>query len=201
MEEVRNSDNLKKEILEDARKKAERIMRNAEKQAALLRDEGEKKTSSEIADLAREYARRTAFLEKETLASLPLEKRRIKQHFLAEKFEECLAAFVSGISDEEAASVLKKRLSGTAHLLGNEKYNVTYSGLKAETVRKILEGHLAQGQILSLSETKRTKGLVIASANGRITYRLTFDEITEELREFHRKEIFDALFKGTANHD
>ncbi len=201
MEEVRNSENLKKEILEDARKKAERIVKNAEKQANGIRDEWDRKTAEDLAEIDKEYTTRASYLEKETMAALPLEKRRIRQNFFTEKFEECLADFAERIDETEAESVFKRKLRAGAVLLGEGKLSVDFSGISLEAAKRIVREGIDENRVLAWKETSGPKGVVLRAENGGFTYRMTLDEITEELREYYRKEIFEALFKENAEHD
>jgi len=201
MEEVRNSENLKKEILEDARKKAERIVKNAEKQANGIRDEWDRKTAADLAEIEREYSMRASYLEKETMAALPLEKRRIRQNFFTEKFEECLADFAKRMGETEAEAVFKRKLAAGALLLGEGKLPVYYSGLSLAAAKRLVRDGIDEARILAWKEIPGPKGIVLRAEKGEFTYRITLGEITEELREYHRKEIFEALFKENAEHD
>jgi len=201
MEEVRNSENLKKEILEDARKKAERILKNAEKLADGIRDEWDRKTALDLAEIEKDYSARASYLERETMAALPLEKRRIRQNFFTEKFEESLADFASRLDEAEATAAFKKKLRAGSILLGKTKFSVDYAGLSLDAARNIVLDGIDEDRILAWKETTGPKGVVLREENGGFTYRITLGEITEELREYHRKEIFEALFKENAEHD
>ena len=52
MEEIASTDALEKEILEDARKKGEKILRDGEAEAARIRSEFEGRSASALAALA-----------------------------------------------------------------------------------------------------------------------------------------------------
>lgn len=201
MEEVRNSDNLKKEILEDARKKAERIVKNAEKQANDIREEWDKKIEEDYSAFEKDAAARISFLEMETMAALPLEKRRIRQNYFTEKFEACLSEFAERIDETEAERIFMRKLHQGAPLLGQGRLSVDYSGLTVEAAKRIVYGDIEETRIASWNAETGPKGIVIRSENGGITFRITMDEVTDELREYHRKEIFEALFKDDADHD
>src|SRR5512138_1058007 len=76
MEELKSTEALDREILEDAQKKAARLLRNAEQAADASEREWARKAESDIAELERKHSERVAERRKETLARLPLDKRR-----------------------------------------------------------------------------------------------------------------------------
>ena len=81
MEDIKNSDILEREVFEDARKKAERILKNSERQIADLHSEWKKKTESELAALDAEFQKRMAHVwsscvSKDTLDESPMAYKR-----------------------------------------------------------------------------------------------------------------------------
>ena len=90
MEELQSTENLDREILEDARKKAQRILKNADDTVKTKSEEWEQKLSAAMNELNQKYADNGREAEKEIMAALPVDKRRIK----ARKTEELLNAAV-----------------------------------------------------------------------------------------------------------
>jgi len=77
MEEIKGTEALEREILEDARKRAERIIRKAEESARLLGVQTEKKIEEATTALVGEYQAKKRIAELEMLSRLPLEKARL----------------------------------------------------------------------------------------------------------------------------
>ncbi|GAB1481706.1 hypothetical protein MASR2M78_05210 [Treponema sp.] len=76
MEELRSTEALDREILEDARKKADRILKNSETAKKLVIETWHKKKKDDIAALEKKSNKRIAAQRSEILARLPLDKRR-----------------------------------------------------------------------------------------------------------------------------
>jgi len=86
MEELQSTDILDKEILEDARKKAHRILKAADDTIKAKSAEWEAKLKSTLDDLEKKYANNTKSTADEIMAVLPIDKQRTK----AKKIEELL---------------------------------------------------------------------------------------------------------------
>ncbi|MDR1180262.1 MAG: hypothetical protein LBK44_07130 [Spirochaetales bacterium] len=250
MEDLRSSEALEKEVLEDARKKAERILKNANLQIAGLEKEWMEKKESEIALLNAEAGAKTALRQKEMDAAFPLEAQRRKLKFMNDVFEKFLSDFFEKLSAEDLEHVLEERgrcfvdfLKGysveneglvriaqkrdsdqslppelqerTASASpespvprkGKEAYSgfgtdagknpglsVSYAGIPLQAAQRIVTSLLGSGAPPP-SQGRGFRGLVFTGPAGAYCYRLTVGEITEELREYHRKPIMDALWK------
>lgn len=198
MEEVRTSESLEKEILDDARKKAERILKGSEKQAAEVKAEWDRKIEKELSLLNEEYQRRMRTSEREVKASLPLEKKRRKLRYLDERFEEFLAVFGGTLKEKELETLLAGRLAKAAPHLRNKSLKIRYAGISEETASRIIEEGL--GSPLAEKEpSKGFVGLLLESEDGGIRYRLTLEEILNFLRVYNRRPIIAVLVKGIDN--
>jgi len=86
MEELQSTDNLDKEILEDARKKAHRILKTADDTIKAKSAGWGKKLAATLDDLEKKYAKNSKSAADEIMAVLPIDKQRAK----AKKIEELL---------------------------------------------------------------------------------------------------------------
>jgi hypothetical protein len=77
MEEIQSPEVLEREILEDARKKAFKILKGADDAVKANNEAWEKKTADAMAELENRYAARRRETAAEILARLPLDKRRV----------------------------------------------------------------------------------------------------------------------------
>ncbi|MDR3337641.1 MAG: ATPase, partial [Treponema sp.] len=78
MEELQSTEVLDREILEDARRKAQRILKTADEEAAASGKVWEKKTEKALAELKRRHEERLELGRVEIMARLPLDKRRLR---------------------------------------------------------------------------------------------------------------------------
>lgn len=139
MEELRTTDALDREILEDARKKADRILRAADQTVRSTEEEWKKKTEGAIAELERTYADRRRRRIKEIMARLPLDKRRARAERADRLLRENMAAFLASLPRERAlalvAGELRERLPA---LSGAGPFVVGGSGLTPEEAEELL---------------------------------------------------------------
>ncbi|MDR1933115.1 MAG: hypothetical protein LBQ57_09890 [Spirochaetales bacterium] len=196
MEDIRSSEVLEKEVLEDARKRAERILKNADRQIAGLEKEWKEKKESGLSLLNAEAASRKELQKRETDAAFPLETQRRKLKFLDGVFENFLSGFFEKLQEEDLARILSERGKSFAAFFAGRtgRVEVSYSGIRPETARRICSSLLGKTDG-EPAEAQGFQGLIFTGPGGEYRYRLTVDEILTELREYHRKQIMDALWK------
>jgi len=111
MEELQSTEILDQEILEDARKKAHRILKAAEDTIKAKLAEREQKLNETISELEKKYAQLSKHATDEIMAHLQIDKQRVK----AKKIEELLASAVqtwfAGLSRERVLALLKGELA------------------------------------------------------------------------------------------
>jgi hypothetical protein len=86
MEELQSTEALDREILEDARKKAHRILKTADDTIKAKSTEWEKNTAAALGELEKKYAAQGKIAASEIMAFLPMDKHRLR----ATKIEELL---------------------------------------------------------------------------------------------------------------
>jgi len=143
MEELQSTEILEREILEDARKKALRILKNADDTIRIKTSEWEKKTSQTIIELEENYNKQKEAAAEKVMARLPVDKLRCK----VEKIENLLLCAVEtwykGLSRQRILELLaddfSKRFALCEEILTAATRNVSYSGIdrkEAETFFK-----------------------------------------------------------------
>ena len=85
MEEFRSTEILDKEIQEDARRKAERLIKRAETDGQVLLDENQARIEKTAAEKKALYAKKLESYKTDLAAALPLEKERFLVFSKAEK--------------------------------------------------------------------------------------------------------------------
>lgn len=195
MQEIRTSDNLEKEILEDARKKAERIIKNAEKQAAEARLEWNRRIEAELSGIELDYGIRKSRHEMEVKASIPLELNRKRLYFLDDRFEKLLSFTTKRLSDGDVEEILAGRGGRAGTFLKDGDLEIHYAGISPETAREIAE-KLTGERVHDLRESKGYRGIIFKNAAKGFSFRLTMEEVMEYLREYRRRQVLDILFKG-----
>ncbi|MCX7788810.1 MAG: V-type ATP synthase subunit E [Spirochaetes bacterium] len=192
MEEIRTSEKLEQEILEDARRKAERILKGAEKSIGEIEAEWKKKEDAFLADMEKELEERKKRIQQEISSSIPLEMKRMELRILNEKFETFLQKFFEELTDEEFTSLIRSRLAQVGSFFQGKPLFLMYNGLSQveSLVRSILPGI----SIVSIKKGGPPRGVRIQSEDGTVQYRITVTELMEEVIQRYRREVFEALF-------
>jgi vacuolar-type H+-ATPase subunit E/Vma4 len=111
MEELQSTELLGREILEDARRKASRILKAADDTIKAKSDERKTKTSETLAELEKNYSEQSRLTAEEIMNVLPLDKRRAKAKKIEELLNSAVETWYSRLNPEQVNSFLKKELA------------------------------------------------------------------------------------------
>jgi hypothetical protein len=207
MEELRTTEVLDKEILEDARKKAHRALGAAEESIRSMDERWNRKIDRALREAEKKFAARIENNREEVMARLPLDKRRVR----SEKIESLLvaeaASYFAGLSRDRLLSVLEAELADRAGELeagGGPEYRVRFRFLSAAELEAILARHvpgydrswtLQEDPLFSLPGT--LPALVIDIPPVRIV--ASVDRVMETLLQDKRGELVNALLGDGAS--
>ena len=143
MEELRTTEALGNEILEDARKKALKILKTAEDTLAAQDRDWERKIKRSTDSIRKTYAARTKQTNEEIQARLPLDKRRLRSKTTEGFLVKALDDFLRTLSREKLLSVLERELHSLLKVCAGDLSRhhpiVRYSGLSLEEAKAVLE--------------------------------------------------------------
>jgi hypothetical protein len=115
MEELQTTEVLDREILEDARKKAYRILKAADDEVKAQSGVWERKLEGSLAELRSKYTKRLSNTREEIMARLPLDMRRSESEYIEGLLTAKVEAFLSGLFRSDLLAILehslKKRLA------------------------------------------------------------------------------------------
>jgi hypothetical protein len=125
MEELQSTEVLDREILEDARRKAFRVLKAADDTVKAGALSWEKKTKRALDGLKRRFEERRAKVSEEIMARLPLDKRRAESEKIERLVGNALDAWYQAQSRERILDLLetglRRRLEDCPELLRPEK--------------------------------------------------------------------------------
>jgi vacuolar-type H+-ATPase subunit H len=146
VEELRTTEALDREILEDARKKAQKILKTAEDNLSKQKLQWDKKTSEALDSILKVYAGRTQKTNDEIFARLPLDKRRLRSKTAEEFLVKAMKDFLGSLKRETLLDILQSELSRRLNAFVEEKkaderlqLKIICSGLNLSEARMILE--------------------------------------------------------------
>ena len=195
MEEIRGTEALEREILEDARKRADRIIRKAEENARLLGAQTEQRIKEAKAALLSEYQIKKKTAELEMLSRLPLEKARLDILYRDEILRKALKEALASMNPRLFGLWCVKRLVCQVELVRKSPAKVLVHGLDSETMRDI--GALfGQGSDISIEEasTMKVRGLIVEPMDASYRISITENDLLEWLLDEKRGELAAALF-------
>jgi hypothetical protein len=110
MEELQSTEVLDREILEDARKKAYRILKTAEESMKTGVAAWEKKGDADLAAVRQRYAEGVLEMRKELTARLVLDKRRVRSEKIETLLKSAMETYLRGLKRETLFSILEMTL-------------------------------------------------------------------------------------------
>ncbi|MDR3276277.1 MAG: ATPase [Treponema sp.] len=203
MEELQSTEVLDREILEDSRRKAQKILKAAGESAASVAKTWEKKTEEALGALRDQYRRRLEAQRTELDARLPLDKKRSRLDRIDRLLHEAKDAYLAGLGRERTLALLEEELAKRAVEAVPEfeggGLRVRSRQLSEAEIRGLLKKVLPQGTLSSLSiETGdrlplpgKFPALIIEGP--RLRLAVSADEALEYLLRDKRAELAAAL--------
>jgi len=208
MEEIRNAEALEKEILDDARKRAEKIVRSRERSLAELRQTWAANREKALKEMDQAHADELQALALRNQAAVPLEQKRAFLAFAEKKLQEAVHRYFEEMDRSQRDDLLVQQLAGAATVLGDAEVTAGCTGIPADEVKKIvsraLPGVKLKGEINATSGSRtlgsRTFGsgpsISVATKDGSVVAAASTARIERELLLRHRERLAKALLKG-----
>jgi V/A-type H+-transporting ATPase subunit E len=186
---------IRKEILDDARKKAEHLLREAEEELARAKAAGEAEIAAAVELIRTSSEQRVKRSRAETLARIPLEKTRMKTAFVDAKIREAMDRFMAGFPEARVLGLVEGLLAGSAPYFAGKEVHVGYRGISAASVKAFAARCLPGATISAMAEDASlpAAGLAVETSDGKLSARATLDLVEEQLLSRRRGELARAL--------
>ncbi|MBQ7159231.1 MAG: hypothetical protein IJS09_07415 [Treponema sp.] len=208
MEELRSTEILDKEIEADARKKAERILSDADAECQRLLAAVEDRVKEASEQKSAYYNAKIATFKKNRDAALPLEQERYLVSFYTSSVADAFNAYLEKLGEEKQLSLIETMLVRSKHALEGKKLNASVFGFDLADAKKLLSKHL-DAKNISCAETtfeksgdeavplnKVHKGIILESDDKSVRARLTIDQLVGEVEDTYSNELATTLFGG-----
>ena len=204
MEEFRSTEILDKEIQDDARRKAEKLLKRAEIDGQKILDDVKVRIENTAKEKQAMYAARTEALKNDLDAALPLEKERFLVSFIDSAIIQAIEQYISNLNDSKKIKLLEKLLVRYAPALSDKQFSVQFHGFKQDELEKLLKKHLGAsgaGSFYALNDIAAAEqnvkfGMILESADRTVRCRVTINELVSELVDTNRFELAEALLGG-----
>lgn len=208
MEELRSTEILDKEILEDARKKAERVLAKSEKDAQKILDGVTKRVETTKKEKSEEYDKKFDRFKANLDASLPLEKQRFLVSYEDKAVSEAISSYINSLSNDKQILLIKKLFLRYKNVIKTKKVHVSVSGFEVPEIEKLVNSVLGSGAVLSCkkmtvsdentlcAECGNTKGAIIETDDCSVVCRAVIGELIVEITDTYSYELTSTLFGG-----
>lgn len=201
MEELRSTEILDKEIQEDARRKANRILNNGVLECEKILSDVNNRFERDANLIRSEYEKKINDYKINKEASIPLEQQRFLVDFENNSIDLAINQFLEKLSDNENLEIIKKMIEKYAFAFNEKKVNVEFHGFSKDEITKVVNSVLSTEKILSVKEVedkmlKDFRGCIITSEDLKTKCRATLEEKIAEIKEQYTEDLALALFGG-----
>ena len=201
MEEIKGTEALEREILDDAARKAERMVQKAKEEAERLKANSAETLEGMVAQLEAHKLEKIAQMKRETFSKMPLEKTRLRARFIDGVMRASVAKFIDSLDDTTLGAWCLSGLRKRSSLLDGRKLRMIHRGIDASSLREMRE-LLGSGVEVSASAVADgdvpQRGIVVESLDGTMVMTLGEKQLEERLLDEYRGELASALFPATA---
>lgn len=206
MEEIRSTEALDREILEDARKKADRILKAAEQRLESDKEAWKKKTESDLAELERLHVQRVEKHRQEVMARLPLDKRRARAERSERILNGAMEEYLANLPLEKQLDLLKAELKNRSSYLTPGPVTIAFRALDTETVTRLMKEILPQSpwtvdENLLTDDQKMEKLPLLVVNGGAIRITASLSALAQDLLLQYRAELATVLLGEGAIND
>lgn len=211
MEELRTTEALDREILEDARKKADRILKTAGQTIQSIEQQWKDKLRHAIEELEQTYRHRTEKAVQEIMARLPLDKRRARSEWAERMIQRATESFCSALPRDNVLSLMEAELSKRLQVItefqqisdSKEDMVITITGLTRAEADLILKKPFLQGAWIYSDASHWDDSVLypdIICDNSSLRLVVSFKAVIDQLLLDKRAELAVALLgKGVTN--
>ncbi|MDR1867203.1 MAG: hypothetical protein LBQ77_02915 [Treponema sp.] len=197
MEELRSTDILDREILEEARRKAYKILKEVDESLQKSSEEWSKRSQTTIDEARQKQALRIEKVRHETFARLPLEKQRTRLKTLETLLNKAIAEYVHRIPQREIIELLEKTLKKQSiqcdqvdEIITVQAYHIQESEA-VSIVEKVFLHKEIEKRPAAADFTPLFPSICLNTHQFRII--VSIDTLIQSVLEEHRAELIEAL--------
>ncbi|MBE6344069.1 MAG: hypothetical protein E7063_00060 [Spirochaetaceae bacterium] len=209
MEELRSTEILDKEIQEDARKKAQKILAKADEECKKILD-----SVAERIDIIRKekqvaYEQQLEVIKKDSEAAIPLEKERFLVSFEGKAVIQAINNYLCKLNPKQVLQLLENLLNKYKKVVSDKKIKAKVFGLEQSEATSILKNVFGQSnidscKIITFEESGLenpqgltfNKGIIVETIDSSIRLRATTGEIVAKILDENSMELTQTLFCG-----
>ena len=206
MEELRSAEILDKEIQDDARKKAEKILRNADSQCDQIMAQVESRLEEAKKEKEIYFNQKADQVKKDLDSSMPLEKSRFLVSYISSSIAKGINEYLKTLSSEKRFELAVSLLNQFSNLVSDRTFDAAVYGFDPAYVKSTLSSKVKINSCSSVEFAKSGseavdgieihEGVILLSEDKSVKIRLTLEEVITELIDKYRNELAVTLFGG-----
>jgi vacuolar-type H+-ATPase subunit E/Vma4 len=195
MEELQSTEILDREILEDARKKAVRILKTAEETVHAQNAEWDKKTLTSIDELDKKYNEEKETAAMKIMARLPIDKHRVKIEKIEGLLYSAVETWFKSLSRQRIIELLAEELAKRLALCGDSLNSAKIQAYINGIDRKEAEAVFKKINITCIINEDSTVSRypLITLETGEIRIIASIEKVVDFLLQEKRAELVEAL--------
>ena len=209
MQELRSTDILDKEILNDAAKKVENITRKTDEEISQVIASVDENVAIAEKDKEAYYAEKLNSFIKDKKAAAPLEKQRMEVSFIQKSIMLKINQYLSSLPEKKRLELVLKQIP-SEYIKQNKNLVAYIYGFDFDAAKKALAkeykneikdykktdfGKLVPEEAYSLDK-ENLKGIILETEDKNYRYRLTTSEVLGIVLDKNRAELAQSLFGG-----
>ena len=211
MQELRSTEILDKEILEDAQKKVQKILKNSESECRSIMSSVDDKVTKTVEEKEAALISKLESVKTNLNASLPLEKERFQVSFVENLIITKIQDYLKSLSQEKRIQLVLEKIKTIKtddyvdYLLKEKFFTAYVYGFDIKKVEKALNDILGKrllacqptdfGKLILEDEILEiNEGIILESQDKEVRFRMTLTEVVEELLNNNREELAETLF-------
>lgn len=205
MKELHSAAALDEEIRQDARKKAEACLVNADDESTQILNGVNERAEGALKNAREAMNKRLALYEKNINASLPLEKQRYVISYVRDAVFKQINSCLDSLTEEKKLGILRVMTEKALDELKDKEIKLKVNDIDEKSAQKMIEGlglKVIQTSTVTVNENEQLSllkchaGIILETADGSLKCRFTIDEKIKEIIEEHNYELSSVLFNG-----
>ncbi len=202
MEVLNSADVIGEEIKEEARRKANLILKNADREIENLNRSTEKKIEKLKEEQTTIYKNKIEEYKQKVFVTIPLKKWKEKTAYIEDIISSSLDEYFANLSVNERLFIIKNSLRNFKDIVEGKELIVRYARFEKEKIEKLVLATFPNSKILELKEATYAErrfanveeGVIIEDVERTFLCKAGLEQVKIKISAEIKEELFYALF-------
>ena len=202
MEVLHSTDAIGEEIKEEARKKADRILKNADLEIETLRKALTEKLEKLEEEQKEIYSDKIQKYKDSIFVTLPLKKWKKKMEYVENVLNEALEAYFTSLSMDKKLAIIKGMLEKFKPIIGSKTITIKYAGFDKNEASKLASSIFSSANIKECEKANHAEkhlsgvyeGLIIEDAEKTFICKAGIEQAKQNIFDEKKEMLATVLF-------